>query len=63
LKDDPLHEGFVLIARSLSYLAQERQLDFTSIMMRGAGHEMPTKYALQLGQWMRGEKLPELETK
>ena len=62
-KDEPLHEGFVLIARSLSYLAKERQLDLTTIVMRGAGHELPTKYALEIGQWVRGEKLSQTEEK
>ena len=61
LKGDPVHEALILVGRSLEYSAQERQLDFTSIVMRGAGHEMPPQYATQIGQWVRGEKLPELE--
>ena len=59
----PVREALILVSRSLEYSAQERQLDFTSIIMRGAGHEMPPKYAAQIGQWVRGEKIPESEKK
>lgn len=60
-KGEPVREALILVNRSLEYSAQERQLHFTSIVMRGAGHEMPPKYAAQIGQWVRGEKFPELE--
>jgi len=60
-KGEPVREALILVSRSLEYSAQERQLDFTSIVMRGAGHEMPPKYAAQIGRWVRGEKFPELE--
>jgi len=59
LKGVPTHEALILVARSLEYSARERQLDLTSILMRGAGHEMPPKYAAQIGQWVRGEKITE----
>jgi hypothetical protein len=59
LKDVATHEALVLVCQSLAYAAQERQLDFTSIVMRGAGHEMPSKYAAMIGRWARGEPLPE----
>jgi len=62
-KGEPVREALILVSRSLEYSAQERQLDFTSIVMRGAGHEMPPKYAAQIGRWVRGEKFPELEKK
>lgn len=57
----PTHEAPVLGCRSLAFTAKERQLDFTSVVMRGAGHEMPPKYAAMIGQWTLGERLLEPE--
>lgn len=57
------HEALVLVCRSLAFAAQERQLDFTSIVMRGGGHEMPPRYAAMIGQWARGERLLDLEAR
>jgi hypothetical protein len=62
LKGVATHEALILVARSLEYSAQERQLDLTSIVMRGAGHEVPPKYAARIGQWVRGEKITEADT-
>jgi len=63
LKGVPTHEALILVVRSSEYSAQERQLDLTSVAMRGAGHEMPPKYAAQIGQWVRGEKIIDSDTK
>jgi hypothetical protein len=60
-KGQPVREALILVSRSLEYSAEERQLDFTSIVMRGAGHELPMKYAELIGRWVRGEAMPELE--
>ena|ERR1051326_286066 len=46
------------LARSLESAAREFQLDFTSVLMQGTGHALPTKYGILLGKWVRGEKLP-----
>jgi hypothetical protein len=50
-------------ARALEYLAEEHHVDFTSIVMRGYGHELPKEYLSVLGQWARGEKSSEAPTK
>ena len=52
------HEALVLVSRSLGFAAQERQLDLTTVVMRGAGHEMPPRYAAMIGLWALGEPLP-----
>lgn len=57
------HEALVLVCRSLGFAAQERQLDLTTVVMRGAGHEMPPNYAAMIGQWVRGERLLEAEAR
>ena len=49
------------LARALEYIAQEHHVDFTSIVMHGHGHELPAEYLVILGQWVRGEKLSEVE--
>lgn len=46
---------------ALSLFAREYGLDLTLIVMDGAKHEFPDEYAAQLGQWLRGEKLPSQE--
>lgn len=51
------------LARALEYLAEEHHVDFTSIVMRGYGHELPKEYLSVLGQWVRGEKLSEAPKK
>ena len=58
----PVHEARVHIDHALRYCAQEYELDFTFVVMRGAGHELPDEYAAQIGQWIRGEPLPESGT-
>jgi hypothetical protein len=40
--------------------AKAAQLDLTSIIMTGYGHEQPPEYLKLIGAWTRGEKLPEL---
>ena len=51
------------LARALESTAREFHLDFTSVVTRGAGHALPPKYGVLLGQWARRETLPALETK
>jgi predicted esterase len=51
------------LARALEYLAEEHHVDFTSIVMRGYGHELPKEYLSVLGQWIRGEELSEAPKK
>jgi predicted esterase len=50
-------------ARALESAAREFHLDFTSVVMRGAGHALPPNYEILLGQWSQGEKLSAQETK
>lgn len=50
------------LALALEYEAQEFDLDFTSIIMRGCGHDFPPKYMAIAGQWIRGEKLASTES-
>jgi len=49
------------LSRALELGARESGLDFTFITMREAGHEFPMEYQRLLGQWIRGERLPETE--
>lgn len=49
------------LAQALEFKAQKHHLDFTSIVMRGHGHELPSNYITLLGQWVRGEKLSDSE--
>lgn len=58
---EPEREHNSHLARALEYEAEEHHLDFTSVVMRGHGHELPPEYVALLGQWVRGEKLPEIE--
>ncbi|PYK01798.1 MAG: hypothetical protein DME23_03290 [Verrucomicrobia bacterium] len=55
----PEREHNTHLARALECEAREHHLDFTSIIMRGHGHELPPEYLALLGQWVRGEKLPQ----
>jgi hypothetical protein len=66
--DDPkLQMGRTLIAGPLISKLQDqasaRKLDFTYIVMHGYGHQMPPEYRQLLGNWVRGEKLPEIQLK
>ena len=45
----------------LTAQASAAKLDFTRIVMRGHGHEMPPEYTKLLGNWIRGERLPEVK--
>jgi hypothetical protein len=49
------------LAQALELEAQEHHLDFTSVVMRGHGHELPSEYNTLLGQWVRGETLANVE--
>jgi hypothetical protein len=49
------------LAQSLQYTAQQQELDFTLIVMRGLGHELRQPYDMLIGSWLRREKLPEIE--
>ncbi len=51
------------LSRALELGAKEHGLDFTFITMPDTGHEFPPKYQRLLGQWIRGETLPETEQK
>jgi len=55
----PYFKAFDHLAQALEYSAQDEQLDFEYMVMKGYGHELPRKYRALLGQWVRGEKLPE----
>src|SRR5207253_6174665 len=55
----PEREHNTHLARALECEAREHHLDFTSIIMRGHGHELPPEYLALLGQWVRGEQLAE----
>lgn len=61
-QSEPQTEGkaFTHVTQALEYLAKEHELDFTFITMRHTGHDLPLKYQLLLGQWVRGEKIPEI---
>jgi predicted esterase len=60
-QSEPETEGkaFTHVTRALEYLAKEHNLDFTFVTMRDTGHDLPPKYQFLLGQWVRGEKMPE----
>ena len=62
-RPDAKPEPKMHLARALESLAQEHQVDLTSIVMKGHGHELPSEYLRQLGQWIRGEQLSGTETK
>jgi predicted esterase len=47
------------LSLALEYVAQKHHVDFTSIVMKGFGHELPSEYLSLLGQWIRGERLSE----
>ena len=49
------------LALALELEAREHHLDFTSIVMNGHGHELPSDYITLLGQWVRGEKISDSE--
>jgi hypothetical protein len=59
----PYFKAFGHLAQALEYSAQEQQLDFQYIVMKGYGHELPPKYRALLGQWVRGEKIVQPEKK
>jgi hypothetical protein len=59
---DPDREFCIATTRGLGWAAQDCHLDLTTVMMRGHGHEFPDSYRKLVGQWVRGEKLPESET-
>ena len=48
---------------SWAFTAKERQLGFTSVVMRGAGPETPPKHVTMIGQWALRERLPEPEAR
>jgi hypothetical protein len=54
-------QALELLGRSLGYTAQEQNLDFTLVVMRGLGHELRQPYDTLIGSWLRGEKLPDIE--
>ncbi len=56
-----MREHWTVLARAVEREAAEHSLDFTSIVMHGYGHEFPPKYMAIVGQWIRGEKLPNTE--
>jgi predicted esterase len=60
---DAKPEPKMYLARALESLAREHQVDLTSIVMKGTGHELPSEYLRQLGQWIRGAQLSGMETK
>jgi len=60
---DPLQQGLRTMflgpkIQELEKQAKEAQIDLTSVIMRGYGHEQPPEYLKQIGIWTRGEKLP-----
>jgi hypothetical protein len=59
---DPDREFCILTTRGLAWAAQDCHVDLTTVMMRGHGHEFPDSYRKLVGQWVRGEKLPESDT-
>jgi predicted esterase len=52
-----VRESNEYLARALESAAREYRLDFTSVVMRGAGHALPPKYEDLLGKWARRESL------
>jgi hypothetical protein len=58
-KAEPLfREYYTHIAQALECVAKELHLDFTSVVVRGYGHEFPTNYFPLINRWARDEKLP-----
>lgn len=58
---EPERQAFLHVTRTLEFLAKEHALDFTFVVMRDTGHALPPKYQTLLGQWVRGEKLADIE--
>ncbi len=58
-----VREANEYLAHALESAAGEFHLDLTSVVMRGAGHALPPKYEILLGEWARGERLSVQETK
>ncbi len=56
-------ESFLIVSRAIEHEAKTRKLDFTTVVMRNTGHDFPPKYIVIVGQWIRGEKLPNIEKK
>lgn len=56
-------EGHGFINRAIEHYAKAENLDFTTVVMRNTGHDFPPKYMAIAGQWIRGEKLPDLGKK
>lgn len=63
VKDKSRDEPSRQFASGVVLVAQKHNLDLTSIAMRGYGHELPAPYMKLVGNWIRGEKLPEVEPK
>ena len=61
--DDPTRIVNDHLARACALRAKQNHLDFTSVVMRGYGHELPTEYEHVLEAWIRGDKLPTQEKK
>jgi len=63
---DPLQQGLRTLflepkIQMLEQQAKDAQIDLTSVVMRGHGHEQPAEYLKVIGAWARGEKLPEVQ--
>jgi predicted esterase len=61
LDSAPGAEGYRLRNQAIEQIAKAENLDFTTVVMRNTGHEFPPKYRAIAGQWIRGEKLPDIE--
>jgi len=62
---DPLEQGLRTLflgpkIQALEQQAKEAQIDLTSVIMHGRGHEQPPEYLKLIGAWTRGETLPEI---
>jgi hypothetical protein len=63
-KDEPLfRDAYTHLCLALEMIAKQNSLDFTSIIVRGYGHEFPPKYFPVIDHWVRGDRLPEVESK
>jgi hypothetical protein len=56
-------EYYTHLTRALEYAAKAQHLDFTSIVVRGYGHEFPSEYFPVIDAWVRQQKLPEINPK
>lgn len=55
--DDPARLMYMNIAGAMEQEARKQKLDFTSLVMKGHGHDMPDQYSKILAKWIKGNQV------